>query len=491
MLSKPEPLEVLIVDDDSQLLRTLSDILRLRGYQPVTAGSGDESLRRVRELGHAPLIALVDLRLPDRDGVDVIHDLRALSDRTEFVVLTGNASVDSAVRALREQSFDYLLKPVRPEDLFHTLEKATERRQRKDAEAALRASEERLRRLFNAVADGLVVSDARGVILSANPAACEIAGVPLDDLIQRPLDGLLRAEQRLERTLDGDIYRVARADGSARLVEARTTPFAAGGCVHILRDVTEQRTLEQQLRQAQKLDAIGRLAGGVAHDFNNILTAVLGSAEMLLLDSQDEVTRGYGEEIRDAAQRAAALTKQLLAFSRQQVTKPVRIELHASIENLRGMLRRLLPVNIELRTSVEDEPPAVCADPVQLEQIVMNLVVNARDAIADGGTIDIRVAAVELRPRGLRPAPEARPGRYALLSVSDTGSGIPAALHNRIFEPFFTTKELGQGTGLGLATVFSIVHQLGGFVTLESAEAAGTTFYVYLPAAGEDCAEPA
>jgi nitrogen-specific signal transduction histidine kinase/ActR/RegA family two-component response regulator len=244
-------------------------------------------------------------------------------------------------------------------------------------------------------------------------------------------------------------------------------------------DVTERQRLEQQLRQAQKMEAVGRLAGGVAHDFNNLLTAILGSADLLLgrlpLDHPERVE---AEEIRKAAMWAADLTRQLLAFSRQQVLDPHVFDLSAVVANMDKMLRRLAPADITLRTRLAPDLGAVRADPGQIEQVIMNLAVNACDAMPGGGTLTIETANVEL---GTGHAP-VHPGRYVVLTVSDTGMGMSATTQAHVFEPFFTTKERGKGTGLGLSTVYGIVKQSEGYVVLESEPGRGTTFRVYLPA---------
>jgi len=243
-----------------------------------------------------------------------------------------------------------------------------------------------------------------------------------------------------------------------------------------------QKALEEQLRQAQKMEAIGQLAGGVAHDFNNMLTAILGYAELLTEQIGPDQPLGRDvQEIAMAAERAAALTRQLLAFSRKQTVKPVPLSLNAVVEALEPMLRRLITANVTIRTALDPHVRVVLADETQLEQVLMNLVVNARDAMPDGGTLTIETRNETIRKSDLARLPDCEPGDYAVLSVSDTGCGMTREIQGRIFEPFFTTKERGRGTGLGLAAVQGIVRQLGGGISLYSEPGCGSVFTIFLP----------
>jgi PAS domain S-box-containing protein len=250
-----------------------------------------------------------------------------------------------------------------------------------------------------------------------------------------------------------------------------------------IRDITERRALEERLRQSQKLEAIGRLAGGVAHDFNNILMSILGSADLMLMEfAPDDPRRSEAAEIKESVRRGAALTRQLLAFSRRQATSPRTFELNDVLGGMDTMLRRLLGPEIEFEVTRSPMAAMVRADPSQIEQVVLNLVVNARDAMPDGGRLLVTVEEVDLdEASDLLADVEWQPGRYARLSVSDTGTGIDEKTRARLFEPFFTTKEPDKGTGLGLSIVYGIVKQSGGHISVTSEPGHGATFLVYLP----------
>jgi len=278
-----------------------------------------------------------------------------------------------------------------------------------------------------------------------------------------------------------------KADGTdfpVELTVARIGSETRAVLTGFVRDITERRGLEEQLRQSQKLEAIGRLAGGVAHDFNNILMSIMGGADLLLMQLKPgEAARDEASEIKQAVDRGAGLTRQLLAFSRRQATRARLFALGDIVAGLDTMLRRLIGPEIDFEIVSSPQPVHVVADSGQVEQVVMNLVINSRDAMPEGGRLTVRVDEVELDEAAALAFVDGRPGRYARLGVTDTGTGMDERTRARLFEPFFTTKEHGKGTGLGLSIVYGIVKQSGGYITVTSERGRGTTFLIYLPSA--------
>ena len=379
--------------------------------------------------------------------------------------------------------------------------------EKKRAEDALRESEERFAAFMNNSPVVAFMRDAEGRYAYVNRAfercvrrsAVEIVGKTPFDIwpheIAKGLSGTDRRVLALGRPLE--LYeKTALPGGETREWLAIKFPFhnrmgnAFVGCVSI--DTTERRSLEEQLRQSQKMEAVGRLAGGVAHDFNNLLTIIVGYCQLMLGSSElDEEQRAKVEEIRKAGERAALLTRQLLAFSRKQVLTPQVLELNTVIGNLQKMIERLIGEDIELETIRHPELDLVKADPGQVEQIIMNLAVNARDAMPKGGKLTIETANVEFDELYAHSHLPSLPGHYVMIAVSDTGTGMDRETQKHIFEPFFTTKELGKGTGLGLATVYGIVKQSGGFIWVYSELGIGSTFKIYLPRVLEEEESPA
>jgi PAS domain S-box-containing protein len=350
-------------------------------------------------------------------------------------------------------------------------------------------------RFFSLSLDMLVVIAPGGQLKRINPAFGKILGYEVAELIGKRFIEFVHPDDEA-RTIgvfanvksglivDDFENRYRRRDDTYRVLSWRGTVDPLTGYVHaVARDITEQRATEAQLRHAQKMEAVGQLAGGIAHDFNNLMQAVLGNAELAILQATPlPAVLDHLYEIADAGQRAADLTKQLLTFSRRQPMHPVSIDLNVLLQRLMKLLHRLLPENIAVKVYASDGLATVSADPTQVEQVIINLCVNARDAMERGGVLSIETDNVLIDQRDCELYPWAKPGRFMRLSVTDTGVGMTAEVRDRVFEPFFTTKSNQRGTGLGLATVYGIVQQHGGLIHVYSEVGHGTTFKIYLPA---------
>ncbi|MGK2962133.1 MAG: PAS domain-containing protein, partial [Gemmatimonadaceae bacterium] len=375
----------------------------------------------------------------------------------------------------------------------------------KRANAALRESESRFRDIAENIREVFWLVSADQKVMYVSPAYEEIWGRSVESCYADDLAFLeavhpddresVAAALKTKNSGSGVEYRIVRPDGEIRWIHDRAFPIAdaAGNVVRvagIAEDITARRALEQSFRQAQKMEAVGRLAGGIAHDLNNMLTVIKGHAEFLSLDIAP-----YGEsredldQITKSAERAATLTRQLLAFSRQQVMEKQEVDANQLLRDLERIVAGLIGGDIQLSLCLNDSA-VVFADASQIEQAIMNLVINARDAMPQGGNLGLATRTVFLDSHEASRHPEARPGHYVAIDVSDTGTGIEPELLVKVFEPFFTTKMLGKGTGLGLATVYGIAQQSGGFVDVESVPGSGSTFTLYVPAAAESAAIP-
>jgi len=365
-----------------------------------------------------------------------------------------------------------------------------------------RESEARQGAILEAAHDAIITMDQQLNIREFNPAAERMFGYRRLDVLGRGVELLVPHAERAQHreafsqfmsTGGGPLagrrleLTAIRADGTefpVELTAARMKADSRAAMTGFVRDITERRALEEQLRQSQKLEAIGRLAGGVAHDFNNILMSILGAAELLLLElGPDDSARSEAIEIKQSVERGAGVTRQLLAFSRRQATRSRLFALGDVVFGMETMLRRLIGPEIELDIVCDAEPITVLADSGQIGQVVMNLVINARDAMPQGGRLNVRVEETEVDEAAAVTLVEGHAGRYARLSVSDTGSGISEQARARLFEPFFTTKEQGKGSGLGLSIVYGIVKRSGGYITVSSELGRGATFSIYLPVA--------
>jgi PAS domain S-box-containing protein len=456
----------------------------------------------VRELAHSPPdIILADCSVSKLDLLKAFRLLNKWNLGIPFV-LVGPMNLQLALECLKKGVDDYVLNSTLerlPPALIKALKRKQEEREREQALTALRRKEELYRLIAENTRDLICLVDRSGHFIYASPSFREVLGYEPSELVGRDSFLLVHPDDReatqrlfwqsaLIKDRQPAEYRCQHKNGQWYCLESMATwihdqrgkPQRA---VIISRDITERRHLEEQLRQSQKMEVVGRLAGGVAHDFNNILTAILGYSELLLSRFG---AKGAGreelEQIAKAAERATALTRQLQVFSRKQALQPRVLNLNELVANIEKMLRRLIGEDIQLTTVLGPALGNVRVDPGQIEQVIMNLAVNARDAMGQGGKLIIETANTNL-DEGYAAANQiaVRPGPYVMLAISDTGCGMNADVRSHLFEPFFTTKERDKGTGFGLFTVYGIVKQSGGDICVYSEPGQGTTFKIYLP----------
>ncbi|MCK9518492.1 MAG: ATP-binding protein [Dehalococcoidia bacterium] len=438
--------------------------------------------------------------LPSFSALEALDCLHERSLDIPLIVVAGKAGEANVVEAMRRGARDYLASDDLarlPTVVRRELREAAIRAERRREEDRLRAERAMLRGLVRSAMDAIITLDSEQKIVLFNPAAELMFGWKAEKMLGNSLDRLL--PQSLQAMHRGHIAQfgasgttsrtmgrlvplaAVRANGEEFPIEATISQTSIEGRRYymvIVRDISERRRLEAELLQAQKMEAIGRLAGGVAHDFNNLLTAIMGYSELALMDANEpERIEASVMEIRAAAERAAGLTRQLLTLSRRSLAAPASLDLGVVISEIERMLQRLIGLNYELRTEVAPGVWPIRADRGQIEQVIMNLVVNAQDAMPYGGRITIHAENQQVAPGDTCIAP----GAYAVLSVSDDGVGMDEETQRHIFEPFYTTKDPGRGTGLGLAIVRSVTEQAGGTITVKSAPGEGTTFCVYLP----------
>ncbi|HEX7285165.1 MAG TPA: response regulator [Candidatus Angelobacter sp.] len=482
--------KVLLIEDNPVDARFVSGLLQ--------AQSPQLECRHVSSLAEAlPLLeaetfdaVLLDLNLEDSTGYETFAAVhRAAAAAASILVLSGSDDEELAIRTVREGAQDYLVKGSFDGGLLlRSLRYAVER---KHSEEALRKSEATVRAVFEGSLDGIVIMEDHGICLEANSAAVAMFCCAREELVGRNILEFFGKDfsaewmrLRVSGSGRGQFWVLCPA-GANRLLDCSfKTNILSGQHLAVLRDITDQHNLEEQLRQSQKMEAVGRLAGGVAHDFNNILGVISGHAELMQLQAIAPEQRSKAAKILAATDKASSLTRQLLAFGRRQVVTPELIDLRDVLGELNTMISSLMGAETQVVLRARDPLGLVRADQSQLEQVILNLTTNAREAMPHGGTMTI---ALENHTTGSDDA-ELPQGEYVRLSISDTGCGIPAELVPQIFEPFFTTKK--TGSGLGLSTVYGIVKQSGGFVTLQSAPGQGATFKVYLPRVLDEVPRP-
>jgi PAS domain S-box-containing protein len=491
-------LRILLIEDnpgDARLLQialhaTLGEAAEVEHTDRLTTG-----IEILRERKFDAL--LLDLGLPDSQGIETVKTALGACPTLPIIVLTGSDDDELAAESVSVGVEDFIgKKNLSGSNLGRVLRHALERSKTRES---LRRNEELFRLITENARDLITILDPQGkrvycspsyrTVLGYDPA--ELQGTSSFDQVH-PDDHESITSSLNEDSVDSKgVLRIRHQDGSWRFIEStrsiiRDEAGKLKNVVIIARDITDRKHLEEQFMQSQKMEAVGRLSGGIAHDFNNLLSVMIGYAENLQekLDS-DSPLRKSADEILNAGKKAAALTRQLLAFSRQQVLNLKVLDLNAIVVDVNRLLRRVIGEDIQLELDLDPRLGPVKADQSQVEQVIVNLAVNARDAMPEGGKLTIRTKGLELGTALLENEYRVQAGHYACLTVSDTGVGMDANTKARAFEPFFTTKEHGKGTGLGLATVYGVVKQSGGYIEVDSAPGAGTVFRIYLPLTAE------
>lgn len=509
------PLRVLLLEDHPGDAELMLHELCCHGFAPDWVRVETEA-DLVAQLGLPWDLILADYVLPEFDALRALRLLQKRGLDIPVIVVTGQVGEETAVACMKEGAADYLLKDrlarLGPA-VARALEEKVLREEKRQAERALADSERKLRGIVEGSPDGIVLTDEQGCVIEWSPAMETITGLGRGDALGRPIweviQQLLAPEEDAAlrclalRQSIGNILAMGalpqdgcrresegqRCDGTRFVVEQAVFPIRTEKGIMlgaVLRDITDRKVLQDQFLRAQKMEVVGRLAGGVAHDFNNLLTVMIGYATFALdaLPWEEPLREDIGQILK-AAKRAAGLTKQILAFSRRQVLDPRPININDLILDLNKMLRRLIGENIELVIALAPDLGVVRADAGQIAQAIVNLAVNARDAMPSGGKLTIETANVTIDPVFASQHRGATLGEFVRVTVADTGVGMTEEVKVHLFEPFFTTKEPGLGTGLGLASVYGIVRQHGGHVWVDSAPGQGTRIYLDLPRVAE------
>jgi PAS domain S-box-containing protein len=495
-------LRLLHLEDNPDYSSLLGSKLAAEGIDAeIMCVETKEDFQRALEQGEYDLI-VADYSLPDYNGVQAMKLAGQMLPGTPILLVSGTIGEEAAIESLKAGATDYVLKQW-PERLVpavrRALRESEERKSRLLAETKLVRREKLFRALSENSLDVVTVLDKDGTFKHNSPSVSRVLGYKPEELAGQNAFAMIHADdveatrKDFQRCIENpgqtttSKFRTRHQDGSWLYLETVCKSFLddpeIAGVVVNSRDVTERHRLEEQLLHSQKMEAIGQLAGGVAHDFNNILTVIQGHASLLRAGEKlPETQKTSVDQIYQAAERAAGLTRQLLTFSRRQLMQPKPLDLNAVLGNMTKMLGRILGEDIALQFNYSAGQPWVHADEGMIEQVVMNLAVNSRDAMPTGGQLTIKITVAEIKPGELARHPGGRAGRFACFSVADTGSGIKPEVLPHIFEPFFTTKAVGKGTGLGLATVYGIVKQHSGWISVQSRAGQGTLFEVFLPA---------
>lgn len=498
------PLRLLYVEHEPDDIELSLRELKNSGldFTVETASTRDDFNRKVRQQIFD--VVLADYRLPGWNGMDALAEIKKLGLDIPLILVTGTLGDGLAVECIKCGVTDYVLKEQLarlPMALLRAHEERVLRVAERQAVDALRESESRYRSLVHNATFGIYWVTLDGDLLHVNPALVQMLGYDsAEELLAIKKTEPLYRDPSVRVLLLEQYNRKGRVDAQVEWIRKDGKPITvrlcgqrvadqdhSSECIEVIvENITHRLVLEKQLLQAQKFEGIGQLAGGIAHDFNNMIGAIIGWADLGLEETEpgSRLHRHF-EKIRHQADRTAALTRQLLAFARRQILEPRNIDLNRTITETLSLLEKVIGGNIEIRRHLAPDLSVVRADPTQVEQVLMNLCINARDAMPEGGSLAIETRNASFGEEYCSRHPFARPGHYALIAVTDTGTGMDAATLDRIFEPFFTTKGQGKGTGLGLATVYGIVRQSGGFLNVYSELGFGTTFRVYLPVSAE------
>jgi PAS domain S-box-containing protein len=500
-----ESLSILVVEDDEGLRRLIQKRLERKKFKVEAIETGEDALERL--MSNPDVLLLLDYKLPDMTGRELIENLAGKGYFVPFVIITGHGDERIAVEMMKLGARDYIVKDqalleVLPQVMEQIHTQIMTQKKLSQVKKALHESEERFRMLFNRGTDAIFVQEIKngryGNFIEVNEIACQRLDYTREELLRMSLKNV---EIPVNTNTNKKSAALPTNDTTAKqhhLYEAiQVTKHGKQICVEnnahfidlegkpailcISRDITQRKHLEEQLRQAQKMEAIGKLAGGIAHDFNNLLTAIMGYTELILVKMKpDNQHRENLEEIRHAGKRASSLTQQLLAFSRKQVLKPKILNLNHVVKGMERMLERIIGEDIHLNSQLDSSLDKIKADTGQMEQIILNLTVNAVDAMPNGGTLAIKTQNKTISHNAGNLSTDSRPGKFIYLSFHDSGEGIDNKVIPQIFEPFFTTK--AKGTGLGLSVVYGIVKQHNGWIDVNSEPGGGTTFGIYFPA---------
>ncbi|MDH3581404.1 MAG: response regulator [Hyphomicrobiales bacterium] len=488
---------VLIVDDDPDFAEGLEITLLAKNHVVGHALNRASAIEEAKRF--APDVALIDLRLADSDGLELISELREVHPELLCVMMTGYASTDSAIKALHEGAFDYMTKPLRTSDLMTTLDRCFKHidlvRENEEAYSALREAQQAFQNMVDYAPLAFNLKDLQGRYQVVNRHFADWFGLSASQMIGKTVydlqppeiaDEFIALDRRVTQTrelfehecdvpfADGTIHRIAVTKYP---VLDRDGQLVSIGSINT--DITHTRQVERQLQQSQKMEAIGQLTGGIAHDLNNILAVIQGGVELLAKDKN--VDPPLIRTVLRATSRGSDLIHRLLAFSRRQPLNPQSVDLTELVGEMADIVTRTLGETIELDIAPAPGLWAVKADVRQVENAILNLAVNAQDAMPDGGRLTIRCTNVRLDQADTKLDPDVTLGDYVVLKVTDTGIGMSPDVRSQAFEPFFTTKDFEQGTGLGLSMVYGFAQQSGGFANIVSEENKGTTVQLYLP----------